>query len=93
MEQDSNQSNIMRIARFLFVWLCIGIPLGLFTMTLGPMRWLADYAHKTRMPSDKESFYGKLIVLGFVVITFLISILICRLVLKCGRRKNNKDKC
>lgn len=93
MEQDSNQSKIMRIARFLFVWLCIGIPLGLFTITIGPMHWLAKYADKTSMPADKESMYGKLIVLGFVVISFLISILICRLILKCGRRKNNKDKC
>lgn len=93
MEKNSNQSNILRIARFLFVWICIGIPLGLFTITVGPIKWLANYAHKTNMPSDKESLYGKLIILGFVVISFLISILICRLILKCGRRKNKNGNC
>jgi hypothetical protein len=91
--QNSEPTKIVRFARFLFVWLCIGIPLGLYTITAGPMRWLAGYALKTGMLPEDEAFYGKLIVLGFVVFSFLVAFLICRVILKCGRRKNRKTSC
>jgi len=38
MDQNSEQPKIVRFARFLFVWICVGIPLGLLTLTVGPMR-------------------------------------------------------
>jgi hypothetical protein len=96
-EQDSGQNSeptkIVRFARFLFVWICIGIPLGLYTLTIGPMQWLNSYAHKTSMPAEDEAYYGRLIVLGFVVVSFLIAFLICRVILMCGRRRNKKNSC
>ena len=90
MDQNSEQPKIVRFARFLFVWICVGIPLGLLTLTVGPMRWLANYAHKTSMPTEKEAFYGKLIILGFVVVSFLVAFLICRVILRCGKKKSQK---
>lgn len=86
-EKDSNQSKIMIIAQFLYVWLCIAFPLGLLTLTVGPMRWFADYAHRISMPADKEALYGKLIIVGYIVITLAIAILISRALLKLGKKK------
>lgn len=86
-EQDSNQSKIMIIAQFLYVWLCIAFPLGLLTLTVGPMRWFANYAHRISMPADKEALYGKLIIVGYIVVTIVIAILISRALLKSGSKK------
>jgi protein tyrosine phosphatase (PTP) superfamily phosphohydrolase (DUF442 family) len=86
-EKDSNQSKIMIIAQFLYVWLCIAFPLGLLTLTVGPMRWFADYAHRISMPADKEALYGKLIIVGYIVVTLAIAILISRALLKLGKKK------
>jgi len=89
-EKDSNQSKIMIIAQFLYVWLCIAFPLGLLTLTVGPMRWFANYAHRISMPADNESLYGKLIILGYIVVTLAIAILISRALLKSGSKKKKK---
>lgn len=89
-EQDSNQSKIMIIAQFLYVWLCIAFPLGLLTLTVGPMRWFANYAHRISMPADKEALYGKLIIVGYIVVTIVIAILISRALLKSGSKKKKK---
>ncbi|WP_320054599.1 hypothetical protein [uncultured Acetobacteroides sp.] len=91
--QNSEPTKIVRFARFLFVWICIGIPLGLYTLTVGPMEWLNRYAHKTAMPAEDVAYYGRLIVLGFVVVSFLVAFLICRVILKCGRRRNRRNSC
>jgi hypothetical protein len=91
--QNSEPTKVVRFARFLFVWICIGIPLGLYTLTIGPMQWLSSYAHRTSMPADDVAFYGRLIVMGFVVVSFLIAFLICRVILMCGRRRNKGGRC
>lgn len=87
-EQNSNQSKIIQVAHFLFIWVCVGIPLGLFTVTAGPMKWLEDYATKTGMSDELLSTYSTLIVVGFIVVSVVIALLICRSLVKCGKRRN-----
>ena len=87
MEQGASTSRIVRIAQFLYIWLCVGFPLGLITLTVGPMRWFASYAHKSSMSADNESLYGKLIIVGYVIVTIIIAVLIARSLLRSGSRK------
>lgn len=81
-----NQNKIKSIILFLYLWLCIGFPLGLWVLLAGPSKWLAEYAHSTDMEISKENILGKLIIIVYVIVSFLLALLFHRFI------KGSKNK-
>lgn len=81
-----NQNPIKSIILFLYLWLCIGFPLGLWVLLAGPSKWLAEYAHSTNMELSKENILGKLIIIVYIIVAFLLTLLFHRFL----KRSKNK---
>lgn len=69
-----NKNKINSMILFLYVWLCIGFPLGLWVLLAGPSKWLAEYARSTDMEMSKENILGKLIIIVYVIVAFLLAL-------------------
>lgn len=67
------QSPIKSTILFLYLSLCIGFPLGLWVLLAGPSKWLAEYAHATDMEISQENIYGKLIIVVYLIVSFLLA--------------------
>lgn len=65
---------------FLYLAFCLGFPLGLLVLTIGPAAWMASYAQKTNMSLSLESSLGKIIVLLFFIFTILIALWLTKVV-------------
>ena len=50
-----NNYKIKSTLLFLYLWLCIGFPLGLWVLLAGPSKWMAEYARSTDMEVSKEN--------------------------------------
>ena len=70
---------------FLYLAFCLGFPLGLLVLTIGPAAWMASYAQKTNMSLSLESTLGKVIILLFLIFTILIALWLTKVV---GRIRN-----
>lgn len=70
---------------FLYLAFCLGFPLGLLVLTIGPAAWMASYAQKTNMSLSLESTLGKVIILLFLIFTILIALWLTKMV---GRIRN-----
>lgn len=70
------------IILFLYLWLCIGFPMGLWVLLAGPSKWLSEYARSTDMEISKENVFGKLIIILYVIVAFLVALFIHRIVKK-----------
>lgn len=66
--------------QFCLVWLCVGFPMGLWVLLAGPSKWLSEYALRTRMTLSDENLLGKLIILAYVVVSFVIALFLFRLI-------------
>ena len=77
-----NKNKIKSIVLFSCLWLCIGFPLGLWVLLAGPSKWLADYAHSTDMEMSKENILGKLIIIVYVIVAFLLTLFLHRFIKK-----------
>lgn len=82
-----NNNKIQSIILFLYLWLCIGFPLGLWVLLAGPSKWLAEYARSTDMEMSKENIIGKLIIVVYVIVAFLLALLLHWLI----KRSKNKS--
>jgi protein tyrosine phosphatase (PTP) superfamily phosphohydrolase (DUF442 family) len=82
-----NKNKIQSIFLFLYFWLCIGFPLGLWVLLAGPSKWLAEYSHSTNMELSKENILGKLIIIIYIITSFLLAIFLNRLI----KRSKNKS--
>ena len=71
-----NNNKIQSIILFLYLWLCIGFPFGLWVLLAGPSKWLAEYARSTDMEMSKENILGKLIIVVYVIVAFLLALLL-----------------
>ena len=47
----------------------IFIPIGLFSLTIGPSRWLANYAKKVEWNGSTESSFQKFVILLLILIS------------------------
>jgi len=81
-----NKNKIKSIILFLYLWLCIGFPLGLWVLLAGPSKWLAEYARSTDMGISKENILGKLIIILYVIVAFLLALFLHKLI------KQSKNK-
>lgn len=71
-----SKNKIQSIILFLYLWLCVGFPLGLWVLLAGPSKWLAEYARSTDMEMSKENILGKLIIIVYVIVAFLLALLL-----------------
>ena len=74
------KNKIKSIILFLYLWLCIGFPMGLWILLAGPSKWLSEYARSTDMEISKENVFGKLIIILYVIVAFLLALFIHRIV-------------
>jgi len=74
------KNKIQSIILFLYLWLCIGFPMGLWILLAGPSKWLSEYARSTDMEISKENIFGKLIIILYVIVAFLLALFIHRIV-------------
>jgi len=84
-----NKNKIKSIVVFLYLWLCIGFPLGLWVLLAGPSKWLTDYARSTDMELSTENILGKLIIIVYVIVAFLLTLFLHKLI---GQSKNKAIK-
>lgn len=63
------------IGIFAFIWLNIGFALG-FTFLIGPVRWAATYSRENNFSDSTESRLVKVVILLFVIVSFIISMLL-----------------
>lgn len=49
------------------------IPIGLLSLTIGPSRWLANYAKKVEWNSSKESNFQQLIILLLIILSLFLA--------------------
>jgi len=80
--KNKNKSIIL----FLYLWLCIGFPLGLWVLLAGPSKWLAEYSHSTNMEISKENILGKMIIIVFVIFAFMLALLFHRFIKQSKNR-------
>ncbi|MDD5151905.1 MAG: hypothetical protein PHC28_15735 [Flavobacterium sp.] len=76
--ENKNKSIIL----FLYLWLCIGFPLGLWVLLAGPSKWLAEYSHSTNMEISKENILGKVIIIVYIIVAFLLAFFFHRFIKK-----------
>ena len=74
------KNKIQSIILFLYIWLCIGFPMGLWILLAGPSKWLSEYARSTDMEISKENIFGKLIIILYVIVAFLLALFIHRII-------------
>jgi len=74
---------------FLYLWLCVGFPLGLWVLLAGPSKWLAEYSHSTNMEISKENILGKLIIIVFAIVAFMLALFFHRFI-KQSKNKTGK---
>ncbi len=72
--------SIKSVILFLYIWLCVGFPMGLWVLIAGPSRWLSEYAQNTAMEHSEENLWGKLIILGYIVVSFFLALLFFNIV-------------
>jgi protein tyrosine phosphatase (PTP) superfamily phosphohydrolase (DUF442 family) len=77
-----NKNKIKSIILFLYLWLCIGFPLGLWVLLAGPSKWMTEYARSTDMEMSKENILGKLIIIVYVIVAFLLALFLHRIIIK-----------
>jgi protein tyrosine phosphatase (PTP) superfamily phosphohydrolase (DUF442 family) len=80
------KNKIQSIILFLYLWLCIGFPMGLWILLAGPSKWLSEYARSTDMEVSKENLFGKLIIILYIFVAFFLALFIHRIV----KRSKNK---
>jgi len=73
-----NKNKIQSIILFLYIWLCIGFPMGLWVLLAGPSKWLSEYACSTDMEMSQENILGKLIIILYVIVAFFLALFIHR---------------
>ena len=58
---------------FLAYWLFIGFPLGLFTLLMGPTRWVIALSEHFEWSERIQGFLQKIVILLFVVVSIFIA--------------------
>lgn len=74
--KDGKKLKIKSIIILLYIWLCVGFPMGLWVLLAGPSRWLSEYARSSGMEISQENLWGKLIIVGYIIVSFLLALFI-----------------
>jgi|LauGreSuBDMM15SN_2_FD.fasta_scaffold03590_4 hypothetical protein len=74
---------------FLFTGLSLFFPLGLLTLTVGPVRMVSDFAEKENWSESNENLIQKIILVLFFIFTLFLTIKLTRF-LVLNKNKNLK---
>lgn len=77
--------SLKNISLFAFIWLNVGFALG-FTVLVGPVRWIATYSRQNNYSDNHESLLVKVIIMLFVVVSFVIAMLLASGAIKSNSR-------
>lgn len=66
------------ILLFIFFGLSIGFPLGIFMLTIGPTRIIANIANKQNWKIENENTVQQLVLLIFITLVFLLTLYFTR---------------
>lgn len=81
--------NINNTVLFLFTGLSLFFPLGLLTLTVGPVRMVSDFAEKENWTESNENLIQKIILVLFIIFTLFLTIKLTRF-LVLNENKNLK---
>ncbi|MFM2229544.1 MAG: hypothetical protein RL607_802 [Bacteroidota bacterium] len=65
--------NRRNVLSFLYLGLCWVFPLGLLSLTVGPNRWMADYAAKHQWSEDEQSMAQKVVIVLFLIVVLFLT--------------------
>lgn len=65
--------NRRNVFSFLYVGLCWVFPLGLLSLTVGPNRWMADYASKNEWSEAAQSTAQKGVIVLFLLVVLIVT--------------------
>ncbi|MDA3853185.1 MAG: hypothetical protein PF444_02950, partial [Bacteroidales bacterium] len=58
---------------FLAYWLFVGFPLGLFTLLMGPAKWVISLSEHYNWSESLEGTMQKLVIVLFVIVSFMVA--------------------
>ncbi|MEO8234374.1 MAG: hypothetical protein ABI549_03075 [Flavobacterium sp.] len=81
--------NLKNSSYFLFFGLSLALPMGIYTLTSGPSRIIANKAHNNHWSENSENFVQKIIIVVFCVLIFIASLYLTRyfIILKSNIKK------
>lgn len=77
--------SIKNIGLFAFIWLNIGVALGLAVL-VGPVRWAATYSRENNYSDSSENLLIKTIIIAFVAFSFIVSVVFVAQIVKAKGR-------
>ena len=90
MQKKIIKINIKNALLFIYIGLSLVLPLGLLTLTIGPVRMISDLAKNENWNETNENLIQKIVVLLFFIFVLFITIqLTLFLVLNKSKRRNN----
>ena len=66
--------NLKNSSYFIFFGLSLALPMGIFTLTIGPSRIIANKAYNNHWSDNSENFVQKVIIVVFCVLMFFASL-------------------
>ena len=70
--------NLKNSCYFLFFGLSLALPLGIYTLTAGPSRIIANKAYNNHWSENNENFVQKIIIVVFCILIFFASLYLTR---------------
>jgi len=90
MEEKAIKIDIKKKLLFLFIGLSIVFPLGLLTLTIGPVRMVSDFAEKQNWTDSNENLIQKIVVILFFILVLFLTIKLNRfLIVNKNKSRNN----
>ena len=77
-----NKAKLQSVILFLYTWMCVAFPLGLWVLLAGPSKWLSEYARTSGMTLSHENLLGKLVILVYAGVSLLLAYFIFRILIK-----------
>lgn len=72
---------------FCYIALCIGFPLGLIVLTVGPSAWVASYAQENNISQSTESLLEKIVIVIYLIFTILLAIWLTKYTTKIQNKR------
>lgn len=89
MKKKTIKIDIKNTILFLFTGLSLVFPLGLLTLTIGPVRMISDFAEKENWTEANENLIQKIVVVLFFIFVLFLTIKLTRfLVLNKNKSRN-----
>jgi len=78
MKKKLFKLNVKNTVLFLYTGLCLVFPLGLLTLTIGPVRMISDLAENRNWTEQSENLIQKIALVCFLIVILLLTIKLTR---------------